>query len=1069
MMTRHRRWIAGLKAQGAVGLAAAVLCASGLAGAADRASRPAKAPALDGAALESPAQVDSVPSFITAGRLQRDQGGTQTYIARLKTPAVSSGGSVAAVSAEQQGFIARVLAASPSSHVIASVRVVMNAVFIETDRAGLEAMGRDVATTRVVPVGDYEISLTDTVPYIGAETVHGLGIRGAGVRVAVLDSGADYTHADLGGSGNPADYAANDPTTLADGGFPNSRFIGGTDFVGSHWPLGSSCAASSTGPLEPDADPLDKAAAGCVDGSGHGTHVASIIAGVQGVAPDAKLYAVKVCSATTTSCSGVALIEGMEFAADPNGDGDPSDHVDIVNMSLGSNYGQPFDDDLSFAVDQATHVGVLTVAAAGNAGDKPYIVSTPSAAPSAISVAQTAVPSEKLNLMRITNPVVTNPNRVAIFQPWSSPLATTTSGIVLYGNGSGGNLDGCAAFPAGSLAGRVVLVNRGTCAFSIKISNIAGGGGALGIIGLIDGSQPFAGAFGGGTPNIPGFMISLADANAIRGGATVSFDPTNVLPLVGSLVATSARGPMFQNNRIKPEIGAPGASVSSEHGTGTGRTAFGGTSGATPMVSGSAALLKQFNHIIGEYEDPATLKQTLLMSAETNILAPSVPGGLVPDSLAPISRIGAGEVRVDHALTLTTSANPLDAQNYTGGISFGLVDVDKVKQTATIELLLGNRGHNSKTYTITPTARFQNDVDTGAVSMSIPSSVTIGSGRYKTLKVSLVIDGTKLRNNLMNSGSGGANPGPLTTNEYDGYILFQSGDEKFSLPWHALPRKDARVTSRVSEFAFVDDGSGVGVQSVTLQNRGVGTAQDDAYSLLAVSANLPEGGPGQQSPTPDIRALGVNTVLVPSSVCSSGFVWEFAFNDWERQSMPTGVIHEVDLDTNRDGVFDYAVYNFDLSLSSSVSDGRQVTWAENLTTHAANAFFFAEHNTNTGNTILRVCGEQVGLSSAAILSRNVDIVAGTFDFFFGGPSDVLPDVYTITPYGEQFVGVADDIAGNSTGTLTAYDFGAFPGNTPELGLMLITNGDRGAASRGGATKDTEALLFARPGGNVYVQ
>jgi hypothetical protein len=43
-----------------------------------------------------------------------------------------------------------------------------------------------------------------------------------------------------------------------------------------------------------------------------------------------------------------------------------------------------------------------------------------------------------------------------------------------------------------------------------------------------------------------------------------------------------------------------------------------------------------------------------------------------------------------------------------------------------------------------------------------------------------------------------------------------------------------------------------------------------------------------------------------------------------------------------------------------------------------------------------------------------------------------------------------------------YDFGLFPGNSPERGLMLITNGDRGAGNRGGATKDTEALLFLAP-------
>jgi minor extracellular serine protease Vpr len=46
--------------------------------------------------------------------------------------------------------------------------------------------------------------------------------------------------------------------------------------------------------------------------------------------------------------------------------------------------------------------------------------------------------------------------------------------------------------------------------------------------------------------------------------------------------------------------------------------------------------------------------------------------------------------------------------------------------------------------------------------------------------------------------------------------------------------------------------------------------------------------------------------------------------------------------------------------------------------------------------------------------------------------------------------------------LAVYDFGLFPGNSPELGLLLFTNGDRGAGNRGGATQATEALLFLAP-------
>ena len=52
-------------------------------------------------------------------------------------------------------------------------------------------------------------------------------------------------------------------------------------------------------------------------------------------------------------------------------------------------------------------------------------------------------------------------------------------------------------------------------------------------------------------------------------------------------------------------------------------------------------------------------------------------------------------------------------------------------------------------------------------------------------------------------------------------------------------------------------------------------------------------------------------------------------------------------------------------------------------------------------------------------------------------------------------------ATEQSGGLTVYDFGPFPGNTPELGLMLITNGDRGAGNRGGATQDDGSAAVPR--------
>jgi hypothetical protein len=87
----------------------------------------------------------------------------------------------------------------------------------------------------------------------------------------------------------------------------------------------------------------------------------------------------------------------------------------------------------------------------------------------------------------------------------------------------------------------------------------------------------------------------------------------------------------------------------------------------------------------------------------------------------------------------------------------------------------------------------------------------------------------------------------------------------------------------------------------------------------------------------------------------------------------------------------------------------------------------------------------------------MDVVAQ--DFYFGGPGDVVEGL-TVTPLGERFYGVPDgDIPGGGSGSIDIYDFGLFPGNSPELGVMVFTNGDRGAGNRGGATDDTDTVII----------
>jgi hypothetical protein len=337
------------------------------------------------------------------------------------------------------------------------------------------------------------------------------------------------------------------------------------------------------------------------------------------------------------------------------------------------------------------------------------------------------------------------------------------------------------------------------------------------------------------------------------------------------------------------------------------------------------------------------------------------------------------------------------------------------------------------------------------------------------VNVTMTIHGALLPGNYMNSGSQGANGDALTANEFDGYLDITGRNGEFvHVPWQVLPRQAADVAASPRTLRRFD---GQGLAKVTLTNSGAGVAQNDSYSLLDVSPNLPEGGPGAQSPTPDLRAIGVNTFPVPADFCSAeeSFIWAFAVNTWERQTMAVAPGQFLwDLDTNQDGVVDYQLLNADLSGPGGTSDGRNVTWAIDAAGNAS-AFFFTEQSTVTGNTVMLICGEQIGLTGTDMLNTNVDVVSVTaLDVYFGGPGDTMGP-YTITPLGEQFVGQPVDTAANDAATIDVLNFGRFPGNTPELGIMLFTNGDRGFGAYGGAVEESEMIVLPTRANARYVR
>ncbi|MBO9392255.1 S8 family serine peptidase [Caldilinea sp.] len=257
----------------------------------------------------------------------------------------------------------------------------------------------------VHPIVSKQPALTSSVPFLGAPALWRgfaglLPARGEGVRIAIIDTGIDYLHVDFGGPGTG--YAQNNPTVIGDvPGFPGVKVVGGYDFAGDAY--NADPRSSSYNPIPvPDTDPMD-----CY---GHGTHVAGIAAGFgvtrssqtyagpwddstqfanlrigPGVAPLAQLYALKVFGCTGSS----DIVDlAIEWAVDPDGNGDFSDRVDVINLSLGSPLGALYD-TTTVAADNAAALGVIVVASAGNSGDVRFALGSPSNGDHVLSVAAT--------------------------------------------------------------------------------------------------------------------------------------------------------------------------------------------------------------------------------------------------------------------------------------------------------------------------------------------------------------------------------------------------------------------------------------------------------------------------------------------------------------------------------------------------------------------------------------------------------------------------------------------------------------------------------------------------------
>lgn len=341
---------------------------------------------------------------------------------------------LAEIERDQQAILRELSAKHGTVTILYRCQRVCNGIAVRASQADAAELATLPGVKAVHRLRRMRVDVSTSVPFLGIPAlwdVAGLGLTGRGVTIGVIDTGIDYLHPGFGGLGNPADHARNDLAALGDVPFPTPKVVGGYDFVGDRYDPGD---RKNNVPF-PDPDPMDQL--------GHGTNVASIAAGSgissngltyagtydaatpflsmqvgPGAAPEADLYALKIFGATNESD---IIIPAIEWSADPNGDGDFSDHLDVINLSLGDSFGAA-DTPEAIACDLAAQVGVIVVASAGNNRDAYFATGSPGASAWALSVAA----SED------TDPAVSHlsPDRLAYFSS-RGPAGGAGGGVLL--------------------------------------------------------------------------------------------------------------------------------------------------------------------------------------------------------------------------------------------------------------------------------------------------------------------------------------------------------------------------------------------------------------------------------------------------------------------------------------------------------------------------------------------------------------------------------------------------------------------------------------------------------------
>ncbi len=804
---------------------------------------------------------------------------------------------------EQENAIDQLKALSPEIRIIASYKLVLNAISFIAPSDLVDKIAKINGVSRVIENTNFnrpQISSSEqientlatlgsglndhnTVTFIGADKLHKLGISGQNMKVGIIDTGIDYTHIMLGGPGKKEIFDAIDPKTSNEF-FPNQLVVGGADFVGTDYSP-SSADIEQMIPKR-DSNPIDE--------SGHGSHVAGTVSGhgdglktYSGVAPEAKLYALKVFG-KQGGTSDIAVIEALEFAADITESMNPNERLDVVNLSLGGGYGKP-KVLYSEAIKNLTRGGTVVVASAGNSGDNPYIVGAPSTSDEAISVAagiddmpqNILIPAVSVKLKDQEKLVEKIEGNISL--PAENSLVSGS--LVYLGNGA----DPVAEDIQIAVKGKIALIDRGVNSFVDKLS-LATKLQAIGVVVVNNQEGPAIAMGGEGKFEIPAVMITKNMGNLIKDelknllNVEFNFSPGKNISrddLIDTITSFSSRGPRSLDSLIKPEITGPGLNViSAKMGSGEQGVQLSGTSMSGPHIAGVMTLLKQAfpTMTVAQLKAKALNNSKILMKENAHV---------------PVSLQGAGRVQVDRAFNSKVLAMPAT-------LSLGEVSISSNK-TISKAITITNFSNRDLVFAT-------RSMSTKNIQVSLPGSFKVKANNSIKINVSFTL--LKANDDTNNI-------------EADGFVMLSSEDgiEKMNIPFLAVLNK---VTSiEASDFLTMtnssDDKVGAEVR-LTLNNKGQNNGDALVFNLLGLDERKTINPPLNisKSTSCDLEAAGIRIIDKDIDGVSKKYL-QVGIKLYDALTMWQPCDISLQIDTNKDGVADLELLGIKANYVSGIA------------------------------------------------------------------------------------------------------------------------------------------------------